>query len=91
MAPTRRDVGVAREDAIAAARAAEPAEASVDPADAELAGLMVTVSATDYGRDPIRGTLVGSSPQHVAIRREEARTGAVVIHVPRLGFAVSGG
>lgn len=86
---TRRDIG--REDAIAIAASAEPAHGAIDPADAALAGKAVTVSATDYGRDPIAGTLVGSSPHHVSIRREDARAGAVVIHLPRLGFAVSGG
>lgn len=51
-------------------------------------GDAVTVMADDYGRDPIAGTLVSSSAQHVAIRREHERTGEVVVHFPRAGFLV---
>lgn len=83
---TRREA--TRADAIAAARAIEPAPQTLDPRDAALAGKMVTVAATDYGRDPVRGRLVGSSWHHVAIAREDADAGALVVHVPRLGFAI---
>ena len=77
-----------REEAITAARAASPEPDEVAAADAALAGRSVVVSATDYGRDPIAGVLVGSSPHHVALRRESDRTGPVVVHLPRLGFAI---
>ena len=46
------------------------------------------VSATDYGRDPIVGALVGSSPHHVAIRRESEQAGTIVVHLPRIGFSI---
>lgn len=78
-----------REDAIAAARDATPAPASVDPADQALAGRTVTVAATDYGRDPVAGRLVGSSPHHWSIARDDGRAGSVVVHLPRLGFALT--
>jgi glutathione S-transferase len=80
---------VSREAAIETARNAEPITSEVAAADAELAGKEVTVAADDYGRDPIRGVLVGSSDHHVAIRREDPRAGEVVVHFPRLGFVVS--
>ncbi|WBH17635.1 glutathione S-transferase family protein [Sphingomonas radiodurans] len=80
---------MSREDAVAAAADATPEPGEVAPADTALAGREVTVSATDYGRDPITGTLVGSSPHHVAIRREDPRAGAVVVHLPRIGFAIT--
>ena len=75
-------------DAVEIARDAEPEPCAVDPRDAALAGKAVTVAATDYGRDPIAGTLVGSSPHHLTVRREDARAGAVHVHVPRLGYAL---
>lgn len=78
-----------REDAIVAARDASPLEASVLAEDAALAGKEVAAAATDYGRDPIRGTLVGSSLHHWSIAREDPRAGGVVVHVPRLTFALS--
>jgi len=76
------------EAAIAIASQATPAPAEIAPADAELAGGRVTIAADDYGRDPIRGVLVGSSDHHVAIRREDERAGEVVVHFPRIGFVV---
>ncbi len=78
-----------REEAIAIARDSKPEAAEVAARDAALAGREVTVSATDYGREPISGTLVGSSPHHLAVRHRDSRTGEVVIHVPRIGFALA--
>ena len=60
------------------------------PQDEALAGKTVTVSADDYGRDPISGFLVGSTPHQLSILREDAALGAVVVHVPRIGFALQG-
>ena len=51
-------------------------------------GTRVTVMADDYGRDPIRGELVSSSAQHIAIKRSDARIGDVVLHFPRMGFLI---
>ncbi len=77
--------------AVEIARAAEPEPCAVDPRDAALAGKAVTVAATDYGRDPIAGTLAGSSPHHLTVRREDARAGTVHVHVPQLGYALAAG
>ena len=78
-----------REDALETARTSTPAPVSVDPADRAMAGKDVTVSATDYGRDPVAGRLVGSSSHHWSIAREDDRVGSVVVHLPRLGFALT--
>lgn len=78
-----------REDAIAAARAATPDAASVDAGDAALAGQEVTVAATDYGRDPVHGRLVGSSPHHWSIARDDPRAGTVHVHLPRIGYRLT--
>ncbi len=78
------------EAALDIARDATPLPATVAPQDAALAGREVTVAADDYGRDPIRGVLVGSSAHHVALRREDPRVGTIVVHAPRIGFVVRG-
>jgi glutathione S-transferase len=77
-----------RQEAIDAARAATPVAGAIEPRDAELEGRPVVVSATDYGRDPIAGALVGSSPHHVAIRRDSEQAGTIVVHLPRIGFSI---
>lgn len=81
---------VSAEAALEVARTASPASSEVAPRDAALAGKPVTVSADDYGRDPVTGVLVGSSDHHVAIRREVEGLGEVVVHFPRIGFVVQG-
>ncbi|MEH3038421.1 MAG: glutathione S-transferase family protein [Sphingomonas adhaesiva] len=77
-----------RPEAIAAARAASPQPGEIDDRDAALAGRNVVIAATDYGRDPVSGVLIGSSPHHVAIRRESDEAGTVAIHLPRIGYAI---
>lgn len=78
-------------EALEVARAATPAtreDRDPDEPNGLAPGDAVTVMADDYGRDPIAGTLVSSSAQHVAIRREHERVGEVVVHFPRAGFLV---
>lgn len=80
---------VSREAALDMARDATPAPSEIAVQDVELLGAEVTVAADDYGRDPVRGVLVGSSEHHVAIMREHPRVGEVVVHFPRLGYVMS--
>ena len=79
---------VSREEALAIARASEPLAGTIAPQDAALAGKHIAIAADDYGRDAIEGVLVGSSEHHLAIRREDPRTGEVVVHFPRIGYTV---
>lgn len=79
---------VSREAALEIARTTAPLAGTIAPQDAGLEGKQVTVAADDYGRDPVRGVLVGSSAHHVAIRREDPLAGKVVVHFPRIGFSV---
>lgn len=51
-------------------------------------GSEVTVAATDYGVDPVRGQWVVSTAREIAIRRHDERAGDVVVHFPRVGFEV---
>jgi len=86
----RRDVAAA--DALALARATEPiAAAGVDPYEPNglAAGMEVTVTADDYGFDPVAGTLVASSVDEIAIRRTAPAVGNIVVHFPRFGFRVA--
>jgi hypothetical protein len=60
----------------------------VHPEPGLQAGQAVTVSAIDYGTDPVSGALVGLSADEVVIRRHDARAGTVHVHFPRIGFQI---
>jgi glutathione S-transferase len=81
---------VSPEAALDVARAAQPEAGAVASQDAALAGKSVTVSADDYGRDPVTGTLVASSDHHVTLLRQDEDVGSVAVHFPRIGFMLQG-
>ncbi len=87
-----RRAEMSREDAVEIARAAQPEEGGATDA-AEPNGLeigdRVQVRADDYGRDPVVGTLAGSSAHEICVLRRDDRVGDVVVHLPRAGFAVT--
>jgi len=70
----------------AAATAHEPTR--VVPALGFEAGESVTVTPTDYGRDPVAGRLVGLTADEVVIERHDERAGTLHVHFPRLGFQI---
>jgi glutathione S-transferase len=75
--------------ALEAARRAEPGEPpDHDPADplGLAPGAPVAVSADDYGRDPVRGTLVAANPERIVIARETPELGRLHVHFPRAGY-----
>lgn len=78
-------------EAIETARAATPEPLPETPF-ADPAGLAkgeaVTVSAVDYGVDPVAGTLVFQDAEEIVISREDERAGLVHVHFPRMGFLV---
>jgi glutathione S-transferase len=78
-------------EALALAKAAEPEAAPAGAADAAAppVGSRVTVSADDYGRDPIAGTLAGASLERVTIAREDPAVGLVHVHFPRAGYVLT--
>jgi glutathione S-transferase len=53
-----------------------------------IAGTPVTVTPQDYGAVPVAGDLVRLTHADIAIRREDAEAGEVVVHFPRLGYRV---
>jgi glutathione S-transferase len=77
-------------EALAIAKAAtSDAKEAEDPSGRFQPGDSVTVSADDYGRDPIAGRVVFASAHEIAIRREAEDVGEVVVHFPRAGFNVA--
>jgi glutathione S-transferase len=52
-------------------------------------GEPVVVSADDYGRDPVSGTLVSATPERVVIAREDSALGVLNVHFPRVGYVVT--
>jgi hypothetical protein len=80
------------EDALAIARDAEPAMLagrSLREIDGLAVGEQVTVAPTDYGVDPVLGTLVDADADSIAVRRSDPRAGDVVVHFPRLGYRIA--
>jgi hypothetical protein len=85
----RTDISSA--EALEIARGARPATApGVDPGDPNdrKPGDRVEVVHKDFGRDPVVGELVASSPHEIAIRRRDDRAGEVVVHFPREHYTV---
>lgn len=50
------------------------------------AGQAVTVSAIDYGVDPVAGELLFAGREALILRRTDERAGTVHVHFPRWGF-----
>jgi len=79
------------EQAIAIARdsvsAVEMRVDADDPLQLE-AGCAVEVSPDDYGIVPVAGTLIQLTAEDIAIGREDARAGELVVHFPRIGYRV---
>jgi glutathione S-transferase len=71
-----------------AAGASGHAPAKVQPEAGFDAGDLVTVTATDYGRDAVAGTLVGLDADEVVLSREDPRAGLVHVHFPRIGYQI---
>jgi glutathione S-transferase len=76
-------------DAVAVAAASSPAaRVGVASGLGFEEGQAVTVAATDYGTDPVAGTLVGLGTDEVVIARDDPRAGRVHVHFPRHGFQI---
>ena len=83
-------------EALRIAAASEPdttLQIDHDPADPSglSPGVSVVVSADDYGRDPIAGSLVAASPEAIVISRHSPEVGRLNLHFPRAGYALSAG
>ena len=86
-APSELDSADAVEIARSATPAPLPEEVFSDP-NGFTAGQQVSVSAVDYGVDPVEGELMFSGREEIILRREDERAGAVHVHFPRYGFQI---
>jgi glutathione S-transferase len=80
---------IAPADALAVARTHEPDPGAQPQGSHPLLGERVTVFATDYGRDPVAGTLIAAGPQHLSLLRHDPDLGDIAVHMPRIGYAIA--
>lgn len=52
-------------------------------------GDRVRIAAVDYAPDPVEGRLLIANAQELAVEREDARAGTVIVHFPPEAFALS--
>ncbi len=79
------------EEAVSIARDATPADLPDEPfsePNGFEAGQAVTISAVDYGTDPVEGELVFAGVEELILRREDERAGVVHVHFPRIGYRI---
>jgi glutathione S-transferase len=80
------------EDALRVAREARPDDGGrgVDPHEPRglREGQRVRVVPDDYGFEPVEGALARADVGEIAVRRESAEVGDVVVHFPRAGFRI---
>jgi glutathione S-transferase len=74
--------------AASAASSGAHAAASVEPGLGFEAGDKVSVTPSDYGFDPVHGSLVGLSRDSVTVLRRDERAGVLQVHFPRIGFQI---
>lgn len=77
------------EDAFAAAAESEPRALPQDLAEHEAVGSDVTIAPADYGKVGAAGKLVAVSGDRYILLREIDRFGAVHVHFPQEGYALS--
>ena len=80
------------DDALRDAKAAQseaPWQASWPATADERIGQAMTVTADDYGRDPVDGVVSAVSDRHVALTREAPGVGTVRVHFPKVGYELS--
>lgn len=77
-------------DALSVAAAATPDATTgvAENAEGWQAGDQVSVTPLDYARDPVVGTLDAYNGQRIAVRRTDETVGEIVVHFPRVGFAI---
>ena len=78
------------EEALAVARAADPAVPTLGDSDPSgiAAGTRVTVTPDDNARVPVAGTLVAADAQECVIAIDSPEAGRLNVHFPRAGFEV---
>lgn len=82
------DMPAARSLEIAAAATPEDPGDSIDDDSLPALGSHVAIRPDDYTTTAVAGTLVHITLDDVALRRADATLGEVVVHVPRIGYAL---
>ena len=79
--------------ALEIARASSPQTqtcADADDPQGLVPGMRVGITPDDIGGDPtVVGNIVSVSAEEIAIQRQDARVGEVVVHFPRVGYRVT--
>ena len=52
-------------------------------------GASISIKPDDYGQEVSGGTLVWATDDEIAIKREDADVGSVMVHYPRLGYVIT--
>jgi glutathione S-transferase len=84
-------VEISSTKALELARDSMPQTAEMsDPLDpnGRKVGDLVDITPDDYGKIPVRGRIVASTAQTIAIARHDAAVADVVVHFPRAGFLI---
>jgi glutathione S-transferase len=84
-----RQIGA--DKALKIAQGAQPApfdDAGFVDAHGVVLGDTVSITPTDYALDAVVGELVMATENEYAVRRSDPRAGSVIVHFPRLGFAL---
>ncbi len=86
-----RHTDMTPDEAIEAARAAQPNESDGCSPEAQNVGVArgdwVSVTPDDYG-NPVHGTLLAWMADEIVVRHEDPSVGKVNLHFPRIGFDV---
>ena len=83
------EMDVADAIALAAAATPLPVEGDVFQDDHGIAlGSRVSVHAETFGTEKTEGVLVSATRMHLTLRREDARSGVVHVHFPRIGYVL---
>lgn len=78
------------EEAFSSARSADPRPLPAAGGDLdERIGARVSVAPTDYGTDPVTGTLVALLADRCIVERKTDDFGTIHVHFPRSGFSIS--
>jgi glutathione S-transferase len=83
---------VSPEDALGIARDAQPALASSLANNTEhrwTPGMRLSITPIDWGFDPVAGDFVSAGTNAIALRRDDPDVGAITVHFPRAGFAIT--
>jgi glutathione S-transferase len=81
--------GIAADEAIAVAKAAQPIALTDDVFQDEHGfelGTQVSVAADSFGTEPTLGRLVAATRTRLTLERNDPQTGTVHVHFPRMGF-----